>query len=54
MFQTGRHFSARSKPLAPELIELQLFPQREPARAPLPRPVQLGRLVDAAVPGAFA
>src|SRR5438105_3326029 len=39
----ARPLAARSQPLGPEQIELQLAPQqqRQPARAPLPRPAQL-------------
>src|SRR6202040_1613223 len=35
-------FAARPQPLGPEQIQLQLAPQqqRQPARAPLPRPAQ--------------
>ena len=38
-----RSFAARSQPLRPELIQLQLAPQHQgqPACAPLPRPTQL-------------
>src|SRR5207245_8258607 len=41
-FREGRLFAAHSQPLRPELIELQLAPQRQrkPARAPLPWPAQ--------------
>src|SRR5271165_3185827 len=39
----ARPLAAHAKPLAPEQIQLQLPPQqqRQPARAPLPRPAQL-------------
>src|SRR6266446_6102779 len=38
----ARPLAAHAQPLAPELVQLQLPPQqqRQPARAPLPRPAQ--------------